>query len=769
MFRAKRQDAVEQLDQYEARSAKASKGDKHDQGETLLKVLTAQKGRSIGFENDKELNAERADALDYYKGKPEGAIKRDLPTLANRSTVVSTDVANGVETALPDIIEVFTAGPDTLAFKPIGAEDVEQAKQETDYTRHIVFQQNRGWMLLYTGFKDALISKTGIFHFHWDSETDYEEYTTTASEPQIEEIEEQGGEVMEVEPTNAVSMHGFPMFKVTFRKPCSDGHVVICNVPPEDFTVSPETVTLADSEYCAMRTRVSRQALIDQGYDEDDVMRLDATEDDDDEKQARDLAEENNDVSDPGMRALDLVDIITHYIRIDLDGSGRRQIWRVVTGNDESIELEREKRSMIEFAAITPFPMPHRFYGQSLADKLITIQKWKTSVTRQANDHLYFANNQRQEVKKAGIVAGVTMEQLVDNSPGQPVVTEDGNSLRPLQNGSLGVDVLGLLEYINTDSEGRSGIVRNAQGIAPDTMHETAEGSKNLLNVSQKRARMMARLFAETGLRDLFLGVHDLARQNATLEDTVQLRGKWVPVSPSQWRRRKDMEIDIGVGSGGTEDDMLRLREWRGALAQTIEAQGGIDAKDPLVTRDNIYSGLMTYGDKLRIKNAQEMVTNPADLAQQKAMSGETDEPEVPPEVMQAQMELKIEQETQAARIQLETEKAKTKAQIDMAIAKENAALRRQELESELELERMRAAAKLQIERESAAAKLEITREEAALKAQLARDSAQFEADLAEQNSEREYKLELKKASWKAETDHESAMQKTRPGGDLSK
>lgn len=743
------------LDRYEDDVDKAVKGSKKKAD--LTKILTAQRNASVGFDNDKDLNQDRADALDYYRGKPEGAVKRDQPTLANRSTYVSTDVANGVELMLPDLVEVFLAGDDTITFLPVGPEDIAVARQETDYTRHILFQQNRGFLILYTGFKDALISKTGVFHFCWEGEPEYEEYTTTCSEPQLEEIQQQGLEVVSAEPTNAVSMNNFPVFHYTLRKQISDGHVCIMNVPPENFTVHRDTTILADTEYCAMRTSVSRQSLIEKGYKKKDVMKLEVTSNDDIEEMARDDNDEHSNPSEAGSNMLEMVDIITHYIRIDLENTGKRQIWRVVTGNDESIELEREKRSMIEFAAITPFPIPHRFYGQSLADKLIQIQKWKTSVTRAGNDHLYFANNQRQEVKKAGIVVGTTIEQLINNEPGAPVITEDGNSLKPIQNNTLGIDLLGYLEYINTDAENRTGSVRNAGGLNPDTMHETKGGAEMLNAAALKRVRMMARLFAETGLKDLFVGIHDLARQNATMKDTIELRGKWVDVAPSEWRRRKDMKINIGIGSGGTEDDLLRQREWRGALAQIVEVQGGVDDPDGIVTKQTIYDTAVDLADKLKIPNADRQLQNPTDVAKRKAMTGEKDEPQEPPEVTKMKMELQVEQQTQAARIQLETEKAKTKAQIDIATMREQAAVERERMEGEMKLKREMAALEAQIARE----KFEAER-------QLELDRATFEAQLAEKNAEREFAIAKFEAHAKAQNEAD-AIKKNRPGGSLAK
>lgn len=802
MFKRTRTRAAEALESYdedvETREAEAAKGGKSKVD--ILGILKSQREQSIGFDNDKEINEERADALDYYKGKHEGAIARDLPVPKGRSTVVSTDVANAVEAALPDIVGVFVGGDDVITFKPQGLEDVQAARQETDYVRHIIFQQNRGFWIFYTGIKDALISKTGIFHFYWDGEPEYEEYQTTATEPQIEEIIEQGNELVSVEPADTVTANGFKQFHVTFRNQISDGHVAIRNVAPEDFTVSPQTIILAESDYCAMKARETRQCLIDKGYDRASVMKLDMSDDVETERDARDTVDENTDpTGSEGSKMLELVDIIVHYIRINLEeeegGTGKPQIWRIVTGNNEAIELEREKRSRIEFSAITPYPMTHRFYGQSLADKTVQTQKWKTSVARTGNDHLYFANNQRQEVKRAGIIPDITINQLVDNTPGQPVVTEDGQSLRPIQNGSLGIDVLALLGYITADNEERTGIARNTMGLPSDAMHETKGGNDKLISLSQKRHRMMARLFAETGIRDLFIGVHDIARSNATMKDTIELRGEWVDIAPSSWRRRKDAVIDIGIGSDGHEQDLAGLREFRGLISEIVQAQGGFDEKDGLVDKQTIYDFAQNYGRKLKLKAAPQFLKDPSTFPPPDPNAV----PPPSPDEIKAAADIKVE----TFRAELRSTEAQQKAAFDaqmlqaktaaeqadkdrahqLAIVKLNqdAALAREKVAAEMTLARERlqmegtlndykeqmAAQKLALENEwtkveMAAAEARRQTEQrqhelAARETQIreANDQAKIAADarqaeLDAQNAERAHQLELEKLKLEA-------------------
>src|SRR5579872_1828012 len=128
----------------------------------LLALVAAERKRSIGFDHDAELLGQRERALNYYKGD-----MSDVAALPTRSKVVSTDIADAVETVLPDLIEIFTGGDDVAAFRPLSPQDESAAQLETDYVNHVVFHENDGFLTLYTMFKDALVEKVGVATWWW--------------------------------------------------------------------------------------------------------------------------------------------------------------------------------------------------------------------------------------------------------------------------------------------------------------------------------------------------------------------------------------------------------------------------------------------------------------------------------------------------------------------------------------------------------------------------------------------------------------------------
>ena len=84
-------------------------------------------------------------------------------------------------------------------------------------------------------------------------------------------------------------------------------------------------------------------------------------------------------------------------------------------------------------------------------------------------------------------------------------------------------------------------MVRNAQGLNPDTLHDTASGMLALMSAAQRRVRMIARILAETCVKELYLGLHALIREHAEAARVAMLNGAWVTIDPTSWGTRNAM------------------------------------------------------------------------------------------------------------------------------------------------------------------------------------------------------------------------------------
>lgn len=679
----------------------------------LLKLVRDEREQSIGFDDGDELSKEREANLEYYRG-----LTPDLPSLPNRSKAVSTETRDAVKTAMPDLVEIFIGGDDVASFNAMNAADEEQARIETEAVTNVIVEQNNGFLLFSTAFEDALITKLGVFRV-WGEEKEetvgQERHEIPAGWAALAKpFGEMNGAAIEVEdhPEN-------PEMKVavaTFKRQTKC--IKVKAWPSEDFAFARDTVDLKEGPYCVLRARPRLQDLIDQGIERELAEEIQEYHETTSGgvAQARDSVNESDEAATFGRNDLRKVEVCEHFIRYDVKGTGKTQLWRVLTANDEGLLLDKEEIDVLPVACITPYLIPHRLIGMALADLTAEIQRIGTALLRLMLDSGYFALNQRFEVAEGqGRANEWTLSDLLSNIPGSPVRSDDGQSVRPLGSAGLGFDVAGALEYISTLSEKRTGIVRNAQGLNPDTLHETADGMRRMIGEAQKRIRLIARTFAETGVKDLFVIVRDMMRKHATEMDGYAI-GRAGPIQPQNWLPRRNIRVEIGVGAGGREHDLAAGNQLIGMMKMAGEAQGGMDG--PLVGPEQLHAALKRQTERLGYKNADQYWKDP------KAQAGQPPGPPKPdPETIKAQAQSATDVQTATIKAGAETQSAQIKAQTDAQTAQLKAANDLRIAELKVAAEERIALRRLEMEdafrRDQAADELDLKREEMAAEERL--------------------------------------------------
>ncbi|MBI3678095.1 MAG: hypothetical protein HY243_15915 [Proteobacteria bacterium] len=654
-----------------------------------------QRGVGFGFSNDADLRSDRERALNYFKGE-----MPDVPSLPNRSTAVTSDVADAIYSILPDLMEIFTGGDDVAAFTPRGPEDEEAAQQETDYVNFVVFQQNDGFMTLHRMIQDALLEKVGVVTFWWEKNFEItEEEFEDKSEAELG-LAMQAGEVTDL--VIAQDAFGAPTYSFSLRNTKNRSAPKIQACAPEDFTIAADAISPASATYCAMRSRPRAQDLLNDGVDDDIVEKLAAPSDKDESlRLARDTAGESQHQAGSDDGNLRSVEIVAHFLRLYDEDAKAVKLWRIVTNADCTVLVERpEQISSPRFATVTPYPVSHRFYGRSVADLLLEFQRINTALTRTLLDSGYFALNQRLVVAM-GEANDYTISDLLRNEPGVPIRAKTVSAVQPLASGALSFDAYSALEYFATRAEQRTGVVRNAQGLNPDTLHDTAQGALALMTAAQKRVRMIARIFAETGIKDLFLGVHALIREHATAPLKARLRNQWVDIDPSSWGERFDMAIEIGLGASGRAQDVAALGQALQLESQIVQAQGG--ASGPIVTPKNAYNLARKFYARLGLKNVEQYLSDPGDAIPQAAPS---------PDVQIAQMQIEAQRQMFTLQAAADAQAAQAKAQREQAQAERDLVLAREKMMLDAQLKREEIAAELQAKREQFAAELGLKREQ---------------------------------------------------------
>jgi hypothetical protein len=648
----------------------------------IIAQIEQQESIAYGV-NDSSLSDDRAEAIDYYLGQPFGNEEE------GRSQVVSYDVQDTIESALPQLLKVFVAGDKVVQFDPKGPEDQEAADQETDYINHIVMEKNEGFKVFYVWFKDALLSKNGYVKVYSEEEEEEEEYEykgltdaqlqMLASDDKTEVLEHtaypdpsinmdviyQQAAMNGVDPATVMQpmLHDVKL-KVTESKT----EIYVDNVAPENMMISVEVSgpNLQDATFVQHR-EVMQLASIAEAFDKPleyiKSIMSDVRDTFEEESNARDIYDEEYD------RAIAPEEGLVKDTYIKLDGERHRV---VVLGNTI---LYKEKCEYVPFACITPMIMPHRHIGRSYADLTMDIQLIKSTLIRGQLDNMYLANNGRYAISDR-----VNLDDMLTSRPGGIVRVEGDpmSGIMPLSHPPLPASSFGMVEYMDSMKEKRTGITAYNQGLDANSLNKTATGVAQIMNASQQRIELVARTFAETGVKELFKLVHHLVRTTLTKPDIIRLRNKWVEVDPREWKARKDLSISVGLGAGNKDQQLAHLMSIINMQKEAINAG--------LTSPEKIYNALAKLTQNAGFKNPEEFWVNPANMPEQEGQQQQPSEAEImiqgqlqieqqkaDAQMMQEQERSKndiiIEREKIVAQAELERFKAQLKAETDLAIA----------------------------------------------------------------------------------------------------
>lgn len=650
----------------------------------LVSTVTREFDNAIGADGS-EISRERAQAWRFFNREPLGN------EVEGRSQVVTSDVADTVEGIMPSLLRLFTTKENLLMFDPVGPEDVAQAEQESDFVNHVFFKRNPAFMILYTWFFDAILQKNGIVKAWWDTQerVTTEEYTglTEAEvlellmDDELEPIErsEREGETVDPQTQQVVTQQ---LIDIKFRRTEKAGRVRVENVPPEEYRISSDARVLDPSpaRFVGQERAITRSGLIAMGFDRDTVMSLPTISSgfhsrDSEEKIARRNTSDEQTSGEPTELEEEVL-LQEAYIRIDDDDGRRSELYQVMLGGGELLSSEPIDRQ--PFHVISPIPLPHKHTGMSLADRTMDVQEVTTVLMRNILDNVYQTNQPGHGIYEQGI-GDHTLDDLL--------VTEIGSIkrfARPPQEAYMPITVpftagqtFPIFQFWNDLRRTRTGVSDDAEGIDVDAL-KNVQQSVLMQASDMQRAKIeaIARIFSETGIRTLFLHIHELIAKHQQKAEVVRLRNEWVEVDPTRWRTRFDTTVTIGLGIGSREQNLLHLDAiWQ---KQTEMAQGG--GMNLTVTPRNFFNTAAEFVRNANLKEPELFFTDPGD------------QQSPPPN----QEQIQLQQQAQ----QLEAQR-QAQEQRQQELREREVALREERERQQMQLEHMRELEKLSVQRQS--------------------------------------------------------------------
>ena len=693
--------------------------------EDLLELLSAKEQSAANYVNG-TLRAEREQSLREYYRQPYGTEDE------NWSTIVASDVSDTVEWILPALLKTFTSTDKAVSFEPTRQEDVDGAEQATDTVNYVFSKQNNGFMVLYTAFKDALTVKNAAVMWRKETvETVSSVPFKNASEEMIAMLlqDAEDGEVTEATPAPLINpqtqqpemdlMTGQPMVGYSGRIKKTEKKTVIKveAFSPEDLLVERDWASpiLSDCPYVGRMMRVTMTDLMAMGlkataselrasdtteYSSDGTTRL-FTKNQVDTVSYTDDGDSDDDAMAEGWLRIE-------FVLADRDGDGIAERLCVYRLKDKILKCE--VTSHVPIATFSPILNTHRWDGMSMAEAVSDLQRLHTELLRQTLNNLYLTNNPRTKVlTDANWSPLANIDDLLDSRPGGVIRQRDINAVTEQVTPFAAGASMPMLEYVKGMREDRTGVSRTSQGLNPDSLNNTATGRQLDQSAAMQRIELIARIAAETLLKPIFQGILKLLTDGGMEKLAFRLRNEFVEYDPNEWRDSYDMTVNVGLGTGDTQQKAAQLMSIY--QMQTAGMQFG------LATPKHLYHTSAKVIENAGFKDVDNFVQDP---------SKQPPQPQQPPLPIQIE-QMKQQGDAQKFQVEMQSEiqKFQAETQMNMQLEQMKANAKLQEVQANLELQRSndmrdseREQLKAQLDAQLEAQKIEFEKWKAELSAQ---------------------------------------------------
>ena len=638
--------------------------------EELVTRIRGELTESLGYMGD-TISQQREQAMQYYYGLPFGN------EVEGRSQFVDSTVQDTIEWIKPSLMRVFASGDEMVKFSPHGPEDVKMAEQASDYVNYVFTKDNPGWEILYSWFTDALLSKNGIVKVWWEDyeKEEREEYHNLDEVSLMAIISDDDVEVIE---HTEITEEGQPYHDLVIKRKDYDGRIKIENVPPSEFLINREAKSIPEARFVCHRVLKTLSELREMYPEKDlDVEDLKGASEDMTDFSTERLERFQFDKSakywegwgdatygEDGLRTYWLHE---SYLQTDYNDDGITELRKVCTVG--STVLANEEIDNIPFVSLTPVKIPHKFYGLSMADLVMDLQLMKSTLMRNLMDNMYNQNFGRYAV----LEGQANLDDLLTQRPGGVVRVKSPNAVTPLATPSLEPYTFQMLEYLDGVRESRAGVSRMSQGMNENalTSHTTATAVNAVMSAAQSRVELVARNFAETGVKDLMIRIYELLYKNQDKERMVMLRNEWVPVRPDVWKDKSDCTVSVALGNGNKDQQMMHLSQMLQFAGEAMK--GGL----PIVSMQNMYNLGASLVKAMGFQNVDDYLTNPEMLPPKQ----KEQDPAEQAKLLEAQVK-KEELKIKAAEVQIKAQKIQQeyqKLQVDTSLKQQEINLEREQ------------------------------------------------------------------------------------------
>lgn len=561
---------------------------------------------------------------DYYRQK--------FPILSKTSDLVSTDVADTIEWALPSLMKVFTGSDEVITIAGVTEEDDTKAETMQELLVYQLQRQNNFFTVLYNWMKDSLIVGMGIIKCYWERTEGYTTETAVLNNEALQALTQTGVTIEDIQGPDQ-----FGDFSVTYQLPYYRKNAPkLENILVSEFLYSPDAKSLEEANFVAHKRKVTMSYLREreaQGvYANIDDIRVNGNYNGMNVDQVEQVIGDNYvDINKDEQTARQEVVIYECYTKIDINNDGILEDMIITICGDTIIRMEQNYMGRHPFFAISPTKDPHRIWvKRSYAELIGELQDLKVALTRQIMQNVALTNDPKMLLDESAI-------NIDDFVQGRKVIRmKAGHSMNevamPMNITPLAPQTFQFLEWIEGQKENRTGITRYNQGLDANSLNKTATGISAILGQSAQRLELVARMFAETGLSELFRFMVSLNQKFIDQQTVIRLTNKELKISPEDLDGSFDLIVNAGISIATKESTIMATQTLLTALMQANA--GGYMISTP----ENIYNLFKKWIESIGFKNYGDYITDPNVTQQRMVMEMQLKQQvlsQLPPDALQ--------------------------------------------------------------------------------------------------------------------------------------
>lgn len=644
-----------------------------------------------------ELGTDRDKASEYFDGE-----MNDVPTQVGRSQVVSRDVRANIKKVKPSLVRTLLGNDKVVEYEPVAEGEEEQAEQATEYVNYVVLPESKGYEAIEDALTDAMKLRNGIIRWYYDKKInvsvsdhtglDEDAITQLVADDSVEVLE--ASQSFQTEQDLNGSTFLTPVYDLRIKRRSEKGRWVVEAVPPEQFLVHPDTLDLDESPMVGINMRLRRSDLIAMGFDRAKIEKIPSISEHDDKESEEETRRDIYSYGDAMPKAMEEIEYYELYVRVDEDDDGIAELRRLIYAGSIKAEnlLENKEWDEIPFADIVIERKPHQREGVSIADDTMEAQKIKSVLLRATLDNIYWQNMPQPIIQEETIT---NMDAVMNPSFGKPIRVANGTPVDAAIGFTkvpfVAASSFQMMDYFDKTTRDTTGISDASGGLAPDALQNvTATATAMIEQSGIGQTELMVRTAAR-GLKRVFRGLLKLIIKHQDKPRTVRLRGKWVTFDPRQWNADMDATVNVGLGAGTRERDMMAMNMILGLQEKLLNAYG--PAGNPYVKPDQISNAVGKLVEAAGLPSGDMYFTKPSpeQIAQMEASQKEAaSKPD--PAVERAQAELQAKAQKQQQDFQLAQQKLANDRELQLERINQEMALKRFQIEQELQLKSRQSA-----------------------------------------------------------------------------